>query len=172
MLTVAVLGAGEGDAMRTQNVTYAVHEYKFTQSFMSGCGYSDFARFIFHVGGIAFLFGKHKGRTLVVEFLTFGSLLNFRLMQTVVPSKPDLPVYGYYKGEPITVGDGWKIIPEGEEIPQEHMEYSVVEHGMWCESRRCHSTMTPLTARLWGSVRAYAGRVEKGIRPSQPWPRS
>lgn len=70
------------DIIRTQPVFYAVWDCKFKQSFMAGCGYSDFARFIFHIGGTAFLFGKHKGRTLVVEFLTFGFLLRFRLLQT------------------------------------------------------------------------------------------
>jgi hypothetical protein len=65
--------------MRTQRVDYAVHEIVID---WPGCGYSDHARFIFHVGTIAFLFGKHEGKTLVVEFFTTGFLLRFRLMQT------------------------------------------------------------------------------------------
>ncbi len=68
--------------IRTQPVLYAVWDCKFEQGFMAGCGYSDFARFIFHIGSRAFLFGRHKGKTLVVEFLTFGFLLRFRLLQT------------------------------------------------------------------------------------------
>ena len=68
--------------MRTQHVDYAVHEMKYDS--LVGCGYSDFARFIFHIGRKAFLFGKHKGRTLVVEFCTTGFMLRFRLMQTEI----------------------------------------------------------------------------------------
>ncbi len=70
------------DLIRTQRVTYAVWDRKFNQGFMGGCGYSDFARFIFHIGGRAFLFGRHEGKTLAVEFLTFGFMLRFRLLQT------------------------------------------------------------------------------------------
>ncbi len=143
--------------MRTQHVDYPVHEMKIGR--VPGCGHTDGARFIFHTGSTAYLFGKHEGRTLVVEFITFGFLLRFRLLQTAKPTEPDWKVYGRYKGEPISAPAGWGIIPEGEEIPQEHREYSVVGYGMWCEWRRCHSTMTPLAARIWGSVRAYAGRA-------------
>lgn len=147
--------------MRVQKgIQYAVWESKFGQPCMNGCGYSDFARFIFHIGSVAFLFGRHKGRTLVVEFLTWGFFLRFRLLQTEEPPKPDQRAYGHYKGEPIPAPAGWKIIPEGEEIPQEHREYIVQEHGLWCEWRRCHSTMTPPKATVWGDVRAYAARVE------------
>ncbi len=75
--------------MRTQHVDYAVWETKSGQSYMTGWGYTDKARFIFHMGSTAFLFGRHEGRTLVVEFLTSGFLLRFRLMQTEDPPKPD-----------------------------------------------------------------------------------
>jgi hypothetical protein len=67
--------------VRTQRVDYAVLEWPLCSETV-GCGYSDHARFIFHIGTLAFLFGKHEGRTLVVEFFTTGFLLRFRLMQT------------------------------------------------------------------------------------------
>jgi hypothetical protein len=55
-------------------------------------GYTDRARFIFHVGRTAYLFGEHDGRTLVVEFLTTGFMLRFRLEQT----KPSPKICGAY----------------------------------------------------------------------------
>lgn len=160
--------------MRIQKgIQYAVWERKFGQPTMDGCGYSDFARFIFHIGDTAFLFGRHKGKTLLVEFFTWGFLLRFSLLQTEEPPKPDTRAYGHYKGEPIPAPAGWKIVPEGEEIPQEHREYiiqrrgpvvsgssiTIQEHGLWCAWRKCHSTMTPLEATVWGDVRAYAARI-------------
>lgn len=65
--------------MRTQSVDYAVHDMRVAYP---GCGYSDKARFIFHIGTLAFLFGEHEGRTLVIEFFTTGFLLRFRLLKT------------------------------------------------------------------------------------------
>ena len=72
--------------------------------------------------------------------------------------------YGFTTdGSKIISPKGWKIIPEGSEIPQIHREY--IEnygytfphlHHQWEAPRRCHSTMTPLSARLWGGARAYA----------------
>jgi hypothetical protein len=68
--------------MRIQTVDFAVHEVRHDDPPMTGCGYTDSARFIFHIGRLAFLFGRHEGRTLVVEFFTTGFLLRFRLLQT------------------------------------------------------------------------------------------
>ena len=68
--------------MRTQTVYYAVHERTYNESCMKGVGFTDNARFIFHIRGKAFLFGKHEGRTLVVELFTSGFYLRFRLLQT------------------------------------------------------------------------------------------
>ena len=148
--------------MRTQHVDYAVWERKLssTGGLPGTVGYTDKARFIFHIGTTAFLFGKHEGKTLVVEFFTMGFLLRFRLMQTV-ETKPDRKLYGYHKGEPINAPSGWRILTEGEEIPQEHREYVAQDCGLWCEWRRCHSTMTPPKAKLWGDVRAYAARIKE-----------
>lgn len=81
--------------MRTQNVDYAVLDTKYSQeqTGMPGhSGYTDRARFIFHMGSTAYLFGEHEGRTLVVEFLTSGSFLRFRLTQTA----PEVKICGAY----------------------------------------------------------------------------
>lgn len=72
--------------------------------------------------------------------------------------------YGFYdNGVQIVAPPGWEIIPEGGEIPQEHcyaaQGLSGEGGGLWCNPRRCHSTMTPLDARVWGYVRAFAKRV-------------
>lgn len=64
--------------MRTQIENYAVHN----RPIPGWVGGTDKARFIFHMGRTAYLFGKHEGRTLVVEFFTSGFLLRFRLIQT------------------------------------------------------------------------------------------
>jgi hypothetical protein len=145
--------------MRTQHVDYAVWDRKLGACGLPGTtGYTDKARFILHFLNTAYLFGEHEGRTLVVEFITSGFLLRFRVMQTAEPPKADREVYGHHRGEPIHAPSGWVIISEGQEIPQEHREYVAQEHGLWCQWRRCHSTMTPPKAKLWGDVRAYAAR--------------
>jgi hypothetical protein len=66
--------------------------------------------------------------------------------------------YGFFdNGDPIVAPDGWEIIPEGGEIPPEHRE--AAGEGLWCDPRRCHSTMTPMWACVWGYVRAFARRA-------------
>jgi hypothetical protein len=52
----------------------------------------------------------------------------------------------------------WRIIPEGQPIPQVHRKYvvNVEGEGHWYPPSRCHSTMTPPTAQVWGDVAAYA----------------
>jgi hypothetical protein len=80
-LKVPVKYAGSSGSMRVQRyVGYAVHGDVID---WPGCGYTDGARFVFHIGVTAFLFGKHLGKTLVVEFFTTGFFLRFRLVQTV-----------------------------------------------------------------------------------------
>jgi hypothetical protein len=64
--------------------------------------------------------------------------------------------YGYHNGKVITPPKGWEIIPENEDIPQEHRYFS--NDGFWCHERRCHSTMTPINARVWGFIQAFAKR--------------
>ena len=84
--------------MRTQQVDYAVlnRKYSHDQTGLPGCsGYTDKARFILHIGTIAFLFGEHEGRTLVIELLTRGFFLRFRLVQTV-PEKKICGAYSEY----------------------------------------------------------------------------
>lgn len=64
-----------------------------------------------------------------------------------------------YTGKEIIPPKGWRILPEGIYVPQGHREYTQVlsdRPGGWADYRRCHSTMTPITARVWGSVRAIA----------------
>lgn len=63
--------------------------------------------------------------------------------------------YGYTEdGDLIVAPKGWKIIPFNKEIPQIHCEYDA--KNAWLEPRRCHSTMTPWVAHLFGNIRAYA----------------
>jgi hypothetical protein len=76
-------------------------------------------------------------------------------------------IYGYESGEKIEppkegkysqeFPNGWRILPEGADIPQIHREFL---YGIgWAGTRRCHSTMTPMRAMVWGSVRAIATPV-------------
>ncbi len=46
---------------RTQYVRYAVHNTPVSAGF-EGCGFSDKARFILHIGTTAFLFGKQASQ--------------------------------------------------------------------------------------------------------------
>jgi hypothetical protein len=67
--------------------------------------------------------------------------------------------YGFDKdGNEIAAPQGWRILPEGEPVPQVHREFHDWPHGSrcWCAPRRCHSTMTATHARIWGAVLAYA----------------
>jgi hypothetical protein len=70
--------------------------------------------------------------------------------------------YGFTDaGDPIAAPPGWRILPEGAEIPSVHRECR--EDGYWCYPRRCRSTMTALDARVWGWVRAYAVPLDKRL---------
>jgi len=78
-------------------------------------------------------------------------------------------IYGYTnKGkDKIVAPDGWVILSEGEEVPEAHREHLELYNGLksdwyslWADPRRCHSTMTPLTAQIWGAVRAIAIKIE------------
>jgi hypothetical protein len=63
--------------------------------------------------------------------------------------------YGYELGNQLIVAPkGWKILPEGVEVPQEHREY-ILGVG-WASPRRCRSTMTPIRSMVYGSVMVYA----------------
>jgi len=75
-------------------------------------------------------------------------------------------VYGVddFDGSTIVAPKGWQIIPAGMPIPQKHREFlsdtrTPAHRGSWCWPRRCHSTMTPFVASVWGSVRAFAELV-------------
>jgi hypothetical protein len=63
-------------------------------------------------------------------------------------------------GEVIKAPPGWKILPAGERVPHVHREFIDLSNQNrfkgWCAPRRCHSTMTSITACIWGSVRAIA----------------
>jgi hypothetical protein len=66
--------------------------------------------------------------------------------------------------------EGWEIIPEGEEIPQQHrecLEEYTNNKASWVFERRCHSTMTAIKACVWGSVRAYARNKHDASGSSQ-----
>lgn len=66
--------------------------------------------------------------------------------------------YGYSdKGELIVAPPGWRILPEGEPVPQLHREWMDPQWGAgWCAPRPQHSTMTSITACVRGAVRAIA----------------
>ncbi|QSM00739.1 hypothetical protein YerA41_038 [Yersinia phage YerA41] len=88
--------------------------------------------------------------------------------------------YGKLFGEVIIPPVGWELIPEGEEIPQDHVEFIInppfriakynpmdPEHdkywsAQWASPRRCHCTMTPPKAMKFGHVIAFA-RMKKVI---------
>lgn len=55
----------------------------------------------------------------------------------------------------------WRILSEGEIIPQTHCEY-ILDVG-WVSPRRCHSTMTPFKARVWGHVLCFAAPVDESL---------
>jgi hypothetical protein len=62
-------------------------------------------------------------------------------------------------GEAIVAPPGWALVPEGEFVPQVHREYTENYGGGWhgwASPRRYHSTMTPIRARVFGGVRAFA----------------
>jgi len=85
--------------VRTQHVDYAIHARKYSreETGLGGeAGHTDKARFIFHIFSTAFLFGKHEGRTLVVEFLTMGFMLRFRLMDPPAKASPICGAYAEY----------------------------------------------------------------------------
>ena len=63
--------------------------------------------------------------------------------------------YGVVDGKPIQAPEGWRILSEGSDIPQVHREYNGMAK-LWCHPRRCHSTMTPFVAGVWGYAYAYA----------------
>jgi len=99
ILAAIVIGAGAVFGLNgyrySQRVDYAVLNQKYSLEDLGVPGlpgYTDKAQFIFHMRSTAYLFGEHEGRTLVVEFLTSGFFLRFRLEQTA----PELKVCGAY----------------------------------------------------------------------------
>ncbi len=117
---------GLSAARGTQRVDYAVLEQKYSraETGMPGySGYTDKARFIFHMGSTAYLFGEHEGRTLVTEFITSGFLLRFRLLQTDALPKPSgrsnfVPVTT--SGSRPSCGAYSEYAPPGCELPKGH----------------------------------------------------
>jgi hypothetical protein len=72
------------------------------------------------------------------------------------------------EGRSITAPTGWKILPQGEYVPQVHREFLQMpgRKGAWCEPRRGYSTMTAIHAQVWGNVQAYAVREDEANAPS------
>jgi len=70
--------------MRTQYVAYAMHGYDHRSEPAPMCwtGYTDRAKFVLHIGSKAFLFGRHDGKTLVMEILTSGFMFRIKRLQT------------------------------------------------------------------------------------------
>lgn len=69
-------------------------------------------------------------------------------------------MYGHTTdGTKVEAPKGWRILPEGTDVPQAHREYLedyTDNRSWWCDPRRCRSTMTAIYACIWGGVRAYA----------------
>lgn len=80
----------------------------------------------------------------------------------LIEQKDNTVKYGYdHEGNEIVAPPGWRILKRGEQVPQIHREFlegrnSSGYYQLWAAPRRCHSTMTASTARVWGAVRAYA----------------
>jgi len=70
-------------------------------------------------------------------------------------------IYAQFEGNNIKPPKGWKILEEGLEIPHVHVECiaGYEQKPVWAAPRRCHSTMTPFTARISGSVIAFAIQI-------------
>ena len=73
--------------------------------------------------------------------------------------------YGYIDNGPAIIPPkGWKIIPEGYEVPNSPQREFIMVYdgrhrtwdGWWCDSRRGLTTMSPIWACVWGGVRAIA----------------
>lgn len=72
--------------------------------------------------------------------------------------------YAIEKGKPIVAPAGWQMIPEGGRVPHVH-RYYIEGHG-WSDPKRTISTMTPIYARRWGYMMAFA--VPEGT-VQEPW---
>lgn len=61
-------------------------------------------------------------------------------------------------GTKIEPPPGWVILPKGKKVPNLHREFveDAVGYSAWLNTRRTRSTMTAITAQVWGNVRAYA----------------
>lgn len=67
---------------------------------------------------------------------------------------------------------GWKLLKEGDHIPQVHREFiDYVGTTMWNQPKRCRSTMTPMWAGVWGAVRAFAVPEDATIELSEHYVR-
>lgn len=65
------------------------------------------------------------------------------------------------EGIDIEAPEGWKVLPEGTPIPHVHREFInepeiISGTSWWCSPRRERGTRTPITAQIYGYVRAYA----------------
>ena len=72
--------------------------------------------------------------------------------------------YAIEKGKEISAPSGWTMIQEGGRIPHVH-RYYMEGHG-WSEPKRTISTMTPVYARRWGYMLAFA--IPEGA-VVEPW---
>lgn len=73
-------------------------------------------------------------------------------------------IYGYEDGRKIFPPEGWEIIPEGEEIPDQHLAWLEgigfdFGHYPW-QKKNCRSTMTPIHAKVSGYYLCFARPVE------------
>ena len=66
--------------------------------------------------------------------------------------------YGYLNGVAIVPPNGYKLVPQGHEIPHRHrvLVWDGKERYTWAAERSCRSTMTPVWARVSGWDIAFA----------------
>lgn len=68
--------------------------------------------------------------------------------------------YGKSNGLPIKPPNNWRLLKEGEKIPQVHRVFDGMSQ-IWCQPRQCHGTMTPPKAMVWGYMQAFAELINK-----------
>ena len=98
-------------------------------------------------------------KTYCIESQAFN-INGIELMESTIEyDYSDFDRYAYNNGTPVTIPEGWELIGVGDAIPKVHrvLVKDMIDGKLtWVQPRRCHSTMTPIYARVWGNEIAYA----------------
>lgn len=80
--------------------------------------------------------------------------------------------YGYQPDfTPAVPPKGWKLLPQGMEVPHRHMHFRIDQDGRWFWTEfRSINTMTAIFARNWGHVVAYAVPEECDLTQLKMYP--